>query len=196
MFVLQFPPSCGSSCRASASLSGPSEIFRGQVDPLCFHCPSYQFLFCPSYGGSRYRPTMARECGSRRNSPSAAPPPSPLSSFLISPSPTDPRSHHPPPHLPLFSVTTWSCSRARWPSSSSAKTQRRDLDRNLALKATRRRRGEHGVGDSPETETVCGWPVWDFRLKIEPMSFSPFLPGSLFGERSPAAGVEAKEKCL
>lgn len=126
VFALQFPPSCGSSCLTSASLSGPSESFGGQVDFLCFHCPPYQFLFCPSYGSSRYRLTCRGNAA-----PGGIPPlrpPSPLSSFLISLSPTDPRSRYPLTSL-LFSVTTWSSSRAHWPSSSSAKTQRGDMDR-------------------------------------------------------------------
>lgn len=53
--------------------------FRGQVDFLCFHCPPYQFLFCPSYGSSRYRLTC------RGNAAPGGIPPlrPPFPSFLV-----------------------------------------------------------------------------------------------------------------
>lgn len=103
VFVLQFPPSCGSSCLTSASLSGPSENFGAKLTFFVFTAPLISSCYVPPTAAPDIA-DVPRECCSRRNSPSATPS-SPLSSFLISLSPTDPQSRQ-PPHFPLFFFMT------------------------------------------------------------------------------------------
>lgn len=98
-----FPKSRRSLCPPSPSLSSPSESL-GQVNFLCFHCPPYQFLFCPSSGCSWF----SLMCWGNA-APRGIPPPPPP--FLISLSPTDPESHYPSPlfvlHDSLVQFMSW-----------------------------------------------------------------------------------------
>lgn len=70
--LLPFPNSRRSPCLASSGTFLPIGKFH-KVDFLCFHCPSYQFLFCPSPGCSRYSLMCSRNAAPGGIPPSPPP---------------------------------------------------------------------------------------------------------------------------
>lgn len=74
-----------------------------------------------------------------------------------------------------------------WKLSTEAWADRR-LTKKFSTKSDRERKRER--------ESVCGWPLWDFWLKIGPMSFSPFCHFLCLPSAGVQAEVEAEAQCL
>lgn len=175
MFVLQFPPSCGSSCLTSASLSGPSESFRAKLTFFVFTAPLISSCFVPPPAA----PDIAW-CAEGMQLPEEFPrwaPPFLVPNFTLTNWPGVP--------LPLTSLCfPWQLGPVHELTGPVHPVQntsqwRHGMDGHLTAAFSaesnktergvwRRRQGEE------ESETVCGWSVRDFCLKIEPVSFSPF----------------------
>ncbi len=148
-------------CPTSPSFSSSSESL-GQVNFLCFHCPSYQFLFCPSSGCSWYS-LMCRGNAAPGGIP---PPPTLVPNFTLTNWPRVP--------LPLTSFCfPWQHGPVHEPAGpvhlvyNAAQRAAGWTDTwlwNFVQKAASMRT-EQAREEERESETACGRSVGDFGWK-------------------------------